>query len=185
MWEAYQEWRHTRQGAGDAPQRASSARRRRSAGGCASSRPTGVDQVILLAQAGRTPHEDICASLELFAREVMPEFHAREPEHARWKADVLAGRVDLDALDTEALQALRPPERGHRAAHPGGAEGEDGRQGTRVSALGLPALAWLVFVGAGAAGGGRRRHRSPRPARRPRRRDRLPAVSCWPATACS
>ena len=43
---------------------------------------THVDQVILLNQAGRTTHEDICASLELFAREVMPEFHAREPEHA-------------------------------------------------------------------------------------------------------
>jgi hypothetical protein len=66
-----------------------------------------VDQVILLAQAGRTAHEDICASLELFAREVLPEFHAREPEHARWKADVLAGRIALedDDADTYKLYA--------------------------------------------------------------------------------
>jgi hypothetical protein len=66
-----------------------------------------VDQVILLAQAGRTPHQDICRSLELFAREVMPEFHAREPEHARWKADMLAGRVTLtaDNADTYKLYA--------------------------------------------------------------------------------
>ena len=63
-----------------------------------------MDQVILLAQAGRTPHADICASLELFARDVMPEFHAREPEHARWKADVLAGRVDLEALNADGYK---------------------------------------------------------------------------------
>ena len=54
-----------------------------------------VDQVILLNQAGRTTHADICASLEMFAREVMPEFHAREPRHQQWKADVLAGRIPL------------------------------------------------------------------------------------------
>ena len=63
-----------------------------------------MDQVILLNQAGRTTHEDICRSLELFAREVMPEFHAREPEHQRWKADVLAGRVALPALDADTYR---------------------------------------------------------------------------------
>ena len=52
-------------------------------------------------QTGRTSHEDICSSLDLFAREVMPEFQAREPEHQRWKADVLAGRIDLERLDTQ------------------------------------------------------------------------------------
>ena len=41
--------------------------------------------MILLNQAGKNRHEDICASLELFAAEVMPEFHAREPEHQEWK----------------------------------------------------------------------------------------------------
>jgi hypothetical protein len=60
-----------------------------------------VDQVILLNQAGKTTHEDICASLDLFAREVMPEFHARQPEHDAWKQDVLAGRIALEELDTE------------------------------------------------------------------------------------
>ena len=63
-----------------------------------------VDQVILLNQTGRTPHEDICASLELFAREVMPEFHAREPEHQRWKAEVLAGKIALEDLDTDGFK---------------------------------------------------------------------------------
>ena len=61
-----------------------------------------VDQVILLNQTGRTPHEDICSSLELFAREVMPEFHAREAEHQRWKSAVLGGRLVLERADTSA-----------------------------------------------------------------------------------
>ncbi|MSO76408.1 MAG: LLM class flavin-dependent oxidoreductase [Alphaproteobacteria bacterium] len=60
-----------------------------------------VDQVILLNQAGKTSHRDICESLELFALEVMPEFKAREADHATWKADVLAGRIVLADLDTQ------------------------------------------------------------------------------------
>lgn len=32
----------------------------------------------------------------------MPECHAREDEHRRWKADVLAGGVALDRLGTVA-----------------------------------------------------------------------------------
>lgn len=60
-----------------------------------------VDQVILLNQAGKTTHRDICESLELFAREVMPEFHAAEDGHQAWKADVLAGRTVLEDLATE------------------------------------------------------------------------------------
>ena len=61
-----------------------------------------VDQVILLNQAGRTSHQAICDSLELFAREVMPEFHARQPAQEAWKADVLAGRIVLEELETDA-----------------------------------------------------------------------------------
>jgi alkanesulfonate monooxygenase SsuD/methylene tetrahydromethanopterin reductase-like flavin-dependent oxidoreductase (luciferase family) len=103
MWEAYQEWRDTdkaqgtlRSGLIGSPQ---TIRRR-----LREFEATGVDQVILLAQAGRTVHEDICRSLELFASEVMPEFHAREPEHARWKADVLAGRIELEGEDADTYR---------------------------------------------------------------------------------
>lgn len=46
----------------------------------------GVDQVIFLQQAGRMKHEHICHSLELFARDVLPDFAsgrvAREAEKA-------------------------------------------------------------------------------------------------------
>ena len=55
--------------------------------------------VILLNQAGKNAHEDICSSLDLFAREVMPEFHAREPEHQAWKKAVLAGEIVLEGAD--------------------------------------------------------------------------------------
>ncbi len=61
-----------------------------------------VDQIILLNQAGKTSHQDICDSLELFAREVMPEFHDRHREHEDWKRDVLAGRTVLEEFDTAA-----------------------------------------------------------------------------------
>jgi luciferase family oxidoreductase group 1 len=59
-----------------------------------------VDQVILLTQAGKNTHEDICESLELFATEVMPEFHAREAEQVEWKRKVLAGEIELEQIDT-------------------------------------------------------------------------------------
>ena len=40
-----------------------------------------IDQVILLNQAGKNRHEDICESLELFAKEVMPEFQGHHAAH--------------------------------------------------------------------------------------------------------
>jgi alkanesulfonate monooxygenase SsuD/methylene tetrahydromethanopterin reductase-like flavin-dependent oxidoreductase (luciferase family) len=59
-----------------------------------------VDSIILLNQAGRNRHEHICESLELFAKEVMPEFHAMEPEHQAWKQQVLNREIELSELDT-------------------------------------------------------------------------------------
>jgi alkanesulfonate monooxygenase SsuD/methylene tetrahydromethanopterin reductase-like flavin-dependent oxidoreductase (luciferase family) len=52
-------------------------------------RDVGVDQIIFIQQAGRNRHDDICASLELFAAEVMPEFVADEAEREQRKADEL------------------------------------------------------------------------------------------------
>ncbi len=53
----------------------------------------GVDQLIFVSQAGRNRHEHICESLELFAREVMPEFHDRAVETEKAKAERLAPSV--------------------------------------------------------------------------------------------
>ncbi len=68
---------------------------------------TNVDQVILLAQAGKNTHQDICDSLVLFAREVMPEFHAAHPEQEKWKAAVLAREIELEDIDTEPFNITR------------------------------------------------------------------------------
>ena len=70
-----------------------------------------VDQVILLNQAGRNTHDDICASLELFAAEVMPEFVERHGEHQEWKQQVLAGDITLDEVDTSPDALPRPQRR--------------------------------------------------------------------------
>jgi hypothetical protein len=54
----------------------------------------GVDQIILSCAAGRNRHDHIMESLELFAREVMPEFAERDAEHDRGKAQRLAPVID-------------------------------------------------------------------------------------------
>jgi alkanesulfonate monooxygenase SsuD/methylene tetrahydromethanopterin reductase-like flavin-dependent oxidoreductase (luciferase family) len=54
----------------------------------------GVDQVIFISQAGRNRHEHICESLELFAREVMPEFHEGEAAREKAKLERLAPAVE-------------------------------------------------------------------------------------------
>jgi alkanesulfonate monooxygenase SsuD/methylene tetrahydromethanopterin reductase-like flavin-dependent oxidoreductase (luciferase family) len=100
LWERYQEWKQTPAG------------QKRTGSELIGSPATirtrlleleaaNVDQVILLNQAGKNSHEDICSSLELFARDVMPEFHGREAEHQQWKAAVLAGDIELEDIDTE------------------------------------------------------------------------------------
>ncbi len=50
----------------------------------------GVDQVIFLQQGGKNQHQHICESLELFGREVLPEFAERRTEREQRKADDLA-----------------------------------------------------------------------------------------------
>jgi alkanesulfonate monooxygenase SsuD/methylene tetrahydromethanopterin reductase-like flavin-dependent oxidoreductase (luciferase family) len=66
-------------------------------------RTSHIDQVILLNQAGKNSHEHICESLELFAKEVMPEFRG-DPEHEAWKAGVMSGAIQLEEIDTEAFR---------------------------------------------------------------------------------
>jgi hypothetical protein len=53
----------------------------------------GVDQVLLMHQAGRLDHDANCRSLELFAREVMPEFVDGEDEREAAKAERLAPAI--------------------------------------------------------------------------------------------
>jgi alkanesulfonate monooxygenase SsuD/methylene tetrahydromethanopterin reductase-like flavin-dependent oxidoreductase (luciferase family) len=54
----------------------------------------GVDQLIFVSQAGKNRHEDICESLELFATEIMPEFHEGEAEREAAKRERLQPAID-------------------------------------------------------------------------------------------
>jgi alkanesulfonate monooxygenase SsuD/methylene tetrahydromethanopterin reductase-like flavin-dependent oxidoreductase (luciferase family) len=66
---------------------------------------SGVDQVIFLSQAGRIPHEMLCSSIELFAKEVMPEFKERQPQHDARKSSLKA------RLSEKAMARKRAAER--------------------------------------------------------------------------
>ena len=63
----------------------------------------GVDQVIFVSQAGKNQHEHICESLELFAKEVMPDLHEGEDEREQKKLERLAPAMDA------ALARREPP----------------------------------------------------------------------------
>jgi alkanesulfonate monooxygenase SsuD/methylene tetrahydromethanopterin reductase-like flavin-dependent oxidoreductase (luciferase family) len=73
-----------------------------------------IDQVILLFQAGKTPHATICDSLRRFAGEVMPEFQQREAEQQAWKQAVLAGEIQLEEIDTTPYQGRAIADPGQR-----------------------------------------------------------------------
>ena len=68
----------------------------------------GVDQIIFLQQAGRNRHEHICESLELFAREVLPEFKPQAAERDGRKAEELAPYIARGAGAQEG-HARRSP----------------------------------------------------------------------------
>ena len=70
-----------------------------------SQQEAGVDQVIFLQQAGHNRHEEILQSLELFAREIAPEFRAEAAARETRKAAELAPYVER-AL--ERKQRMRP-----------------------------------------------------------------------------
>jgi alkanesulfonate monooxygenase SsuD/methylene tetrahydromethanopterin reductase-like flavin-dependent oxidoreductase (luciferase family) len=50
-----------------------------------------IDLLLFIAQCGNRRHEDIMASLELFAKDVMPEFQQRHPQHQKWREQQLDG----------------------------------------------------------------------------------------------
>jgi len=62
----------------------------------------GIDQVVCISQAGKIPHDLLCSSIELFSREVLPEFKDREQSGARKKA-AACSRI------SEKAMARKPP----------------------------------------------------------------------------
>ena len=69
----------------------------------------GVDQVMFVMQAGRSRHEHICESIELFAREVLPRFADGREEKELAKADRLAAAVDKALARRAAPRTLPAP----------------------------------------------------------------------------
>ena len=110
LWERYQEWKRTNPGE-KIPNRGLVGSPETIRQRLLEFEAAHIDQVILLNQAGKNKHEDICSSLELFGREVMPEFKEREPVHQAWKQDVLSGRIKLEEIDTDEynIYSLQTP----------------------------------------------------------------------------
>ncbi|MFI5308363.1 MAG: LLM class flavin-dependent oxidoreductase [Polyangiales bacterium] len=69
----------------------------------------GVDQIIFVTQSGRNKHEHIMESLELFGKEVMPEFKDRDEKAVESKRQRLAKVVDT-ALARRENKAPPMPE---------------------------------------------------------------------------
>lgn len=108
----------------------------------------GVDQVSFIQQGGKNRHEDICASMELFAREVMPEFHAHEAERQKRKMEELAPYLEEAMARKERMRELRDEEVPSVMAlgrqitqnpvnNPAAAEGESVRQWSQTAGVPL------------------------------------------------
>jgi Luciferase-like monooxygenase len=66
----------------------------------------GVDQVAFIQQGGKNRHDHICQSVELFAREVLPEFDEREEARARRKQQELTPFLEQAMMRKEKMAPL-------------------------------------------------------------------------------
>jgi alkanesulfonate monooxygenase SsuD/methylene tetrahydromethanopterin reductase-like flavin-dependent oxidoreductase (luciferase family) len=66
----------------------------------------GIDQVIFLQQAGNNKHADICSSLELFARDVLPEFAAKRALREARKEKELAPYIEAALKRRKGMKPL-------------------------------------------------------------------------------
>jgi alkanesulfonate monooxygenase SsuD/methylene tetrahydromethanopterin reductase-like flavin-dependent oxidoreductase (luciferase family) len=112
----------------------------------------GVDQLIFVMQAGKNKHEDICEAIEMFGREVLPEFQDRDEAIVMKKAKRLEPIIEAAmARKASALDDAPPMPEGYsfpampRRMMAGNAEGqkwldkfqEDRAAGNREDALGI------------------------------------------------
>ena len=78
----------------------------------------GVDQVIFCFQAGKNRHEHIMEALELFGREVLPEFKDRDEELTRKKRRARARRRRRDGAEARRGSSAAPDGRLRVPRHP-------------------------------------------------------------------
>jgi hypothetical protein len=71
---------------------------------------SGVDQTVFIQQGGRNKHEHICEALELFAKEVMPEFRQREIAREKRKQEELAPFIEKAMARKQAMKPMRDEE---------------------------------------------------------------------------
>lgn len=71
---------------------------------------SGMDQVILMQQAGRNQHAHICEALELFAKDVMPELTKGREEREARKAEELAPYIEAALARKPRMAALEEAE---------------------------------------------------------------------------
>jgi alkanesulfonate monooxygenase SsuD/methylene tetrahydromethanopterin reductase-like flavin-dependent oxidoreductase (luciferase family) len=70
----------------------------------------GVDQVAFIQQGGRNKHEHICEALNLFAKDVMPEFKEKAAERQKKKMEELAPYLEKAMARKEKMRALKDEE---------------------------------------------------------------------------
>jgi len=75
---------------------------------CSRYEAAGVDQIIFVSQTGKNRHEDICESLELFAKEVLPGFAERADEVDEDKRRRMAGAVERALARREGPRSVDP-----------------------------------------------------------------------------
>jgi alkanesulfonate monooxygenase SsuD/methylene tetrahydromethanopterin reductase-like flavin-dependent oxidoreductase (luciferase family) len=71
---------------------------------------SGMDQVILMQQAGRNKHEHICEALELFAKDVMPKLMKGRDEREANKAKELAPYIEAALARKQRMAPLNKDE---------------------------------------------------------------------------
>jgi alkanesulfonate monooxygenase SsuD/methylene tetrahydromethanopterin reductase-like flavin-dependent oxidoreductase (luciferase family) len=67
---------------------------------------SGVDQVAFIQQGGRNKHEHICEALDLFARDVMPEFKEKEVLRQARKMEELAPYIEKAFARKQRMKEL-------------------------------------------------------------------------------
>ena len=77
---------------------------------CKAYKDVGVDQLIFVQQTGKATHENICASLKLFASDVMPRLKADNDEKDAKKAAELAPFIEQAIARKPKMKALTEEE---------------------------------------------------------------------------
>jgi alkanesulfonate monooxygenase SsuD/methylene tetrahydromethanopterin reductase-like flavin-dependent oxidoreductase (luciferase family) len=67
---------------------------------------SGVDQIILMQQCGKNLHQNICASLELFGKEVLPQYKEAEVDRQADKDRSLAPYIEAALARKKRMPAL-------------------------------------------------------------------------------